>query len=383
MLCMKALKLSFINKHCAGGLLCPSYPDFKKDVYPTLLQILFENKIRYEYHKTDKTFMFPWSRAPLYIFTAEKPIAGPNLAYCLINEYSLMPFDRISEMMRRVRVKSAKCRQRVLAGTPEDKFFWLEDFIESQENAGDFRIVYADTSENTYIDPDYRKELETMLDDEAIKVFASGQIIRIGGDSFYYSFQRKKNVNMSIAEDKDQVIHVGLDFNVGNMSASFSQKIRCGDHYEQHFFDELVLKGDSNTYDICKAIKARYPIERILITCDASGNNRSTAARGNVRSDVGILRTEGFAVRFKSSNVRLRKRQLLLNGLFDKGHIKIHPSCKLLIKDFEKVQQNKKDFAKVKDKDDKLTHLSDGADYVIDYEYKLDFEKRKSTSYYL
>jgi len=381
-LCMKALKLSYINKGYAGGILCPSYSDFKKDVFPTIIQVLEENKVKYRYHKQDKVFMFPWSKAPLYVFTGEKPIAGPNLAYCLINEHSLMQYDRISEMLRRVRIKRAPAPQRVLCGTPEDRYGWLMDWVEAQQAVGNFKIVYADTSENVHIDQNYRKELEALLDDEAMKIFAEGQIVRIGGDYFYYAFSRKRNIDRSVDFLRDHVIHVGLDFNVGNMSATFSHKVEIEHNkYAQHFFDELVLKGDSNTYQMCTAIKARYPSDwkdNLIITCDASGKNRSTSARTNVMNDVGILREAGFEVRLKRANIRMRKRQLLVNGMLSHGLIRISPECKLTIKDLEKVQQNRTDFTKIKDKDNKLTHLSDTIDYVMDYEYSLVTEKQRT-----
>jgi hypothetical protein len=70
-------------------------------------------------------------------------------------------------------------------------------------------------------------------------------------------------------------------------------------------------------------------------------------------------------VLFSTVNPRLRDRQLLINGMMDHERIEVDPKCKLLIRDFAKVKQNKIDFTKLKDKDEKLTHFSDGADYVL------------------
>lgn len=408
-LCMKALKLSYLNKNYAGGYLCPSYASFKKDVYPTFVDILENNGIKYKYHKTDKTFRFPWTKAPLYIFTAEKPIAGPNLAYCLINEYSLIHYDRISEMLRRVRIKNAKFKQKCMAGTPEDLHGWLEEFIENQEEMGNFRIVYADTLENHHIDVDYRKYLESILDEQSLKVFAGGHIVRIGGKYFYYSFDKEKVADATCVKIAGKDIHVGMDFNVGRMTASFSHKLWLSNRWEQHFFDEILLTHENaNTYDLSDSICKRYgdpeivkeatklkgetfhdkwiqldmPVRKaalagMVVTCDAAGKNRSTAAQATVMSDVKILRLYGFNVRLKNSNTRLRKRQLLVNGLLFHGRIKAHPKrCKNLIMDWKNVQQNP-DYTKKKDKDFKLTHFSDGADYVFDFEYKLPQEENR------
>ena len=335
----------------------------------------------YWFHETHKEFRFVWNKRPLYILTAEKPIAGPNLAYCLINEFSLVPWVRINEMIRRVRVKEAKYKQKCLAGTPEDIHGWLEDFVEQQEarnekNPNAFKIVYSDTAENTFIDENYRETLEGLLDEQSLKVFASGQIVRLGGEYFYYAFQRKVNVAPN-TEDKSELVHVGLDFNVGKMAATFSH-LRYIDGKKTLFvFGELLLEGDSDTLKMGRAIITRFGLGRVIITCDASGKSRKTSGR----SDVQTLHSLGFSqeqVRYKAANPRLRERQILVNGLLSHGQIIVDPSCKKTIKDFEKVQQNKVDYSKVKDKDDKLTHLSDGLDYLIDWEFQVNFRRSKT-----
>jgi hypothetical protein len=371
---MKALQLSQLNKGYAGGFLGPSFPEIKKDVIPTFESILEEHRIPFKYHKTEKWFRFPWSKAPLYIFSAEKQIAGPNLAYCLINEFSLMPFVRISEMLRRVRVKNAPHKQRILAGTPEDVHGWLEDFIETQEKLGEekFKIYFGDTDENIYIDDDYGSELESLLDPEALQVFKHGKIARLGGDYFYYSWD-KSNISEDINYIPGEIIHVGLDFNVGNMCASFSHKIKD----RQLFFNELQLKGDSNTEVMGKRISELYPKQDIIITCDASGKNRSTAATQKLMSDVSILKDQNYRVRFKNVNTRLRTRQLLMNGMLYHKRILVNPRCKQLIRDFKGTRQ-KLDFTKDEGSDKSFSHFSDGADYVCDFEHELIINKRKA-----
>jgi len=362
-LCRKALKLSALNAGHSGGFLVPAYSDFSRDVKPEM-EIILEEKMGLQknkhwwFHETRKEYSFIWNRKPLYIFTGEKPIAGPNLAYCLINEFSLIHYDRIKEMLRRVRVKEAPYKQKNLAGTPEDVHGWLEEFIELYDNKPGFRMVHADTKENTFIDDNYRAHLETMLDAQSLKVFASGQIVKIGSDYFYYSFDRSRNIK-PVSYDKDALIYVGIDFNVGKMTASFSHK--NGD--KQRFFDEILLEGNSDTPQLCKAILNRYPKDKIKVRCDAAGNARKTSGS----SDVDTLR-EYFGrenVLFSTVNPRLRDRQLLINGMMAHSRIEVDPKCKLLIRDFEKVKQNKIDFTKLKDKDAKLTHFSDGADYVL------------------
>jgi len=368
-LCMKMLKLSMQNRNIAGGLLAPTYRDFKRDILPTMDDILCDNKIKYKFHKTDHTFIFSWSNKPIYVFSAEKPIAGPNLGFCGINEFSLISFERINEMLRRVRVKNASNPQKILVGTPEDIHGWLEEFIENQEKRGSdkFKIHYGTSRENTHIDDSYSEMLESMLDEQALQVFRDGKIGRIGSDYFYYSFDNKINIDNSIEYNPDAIIHVGLDFNVGKMSASFSHK--HGD--EQLFFDEVFLRGDSNTHTMCKYLVERFPLDKMIITCDAAGRNRQSAASQDLTSDVKVIKEYGLNVRHFSRNPRLRKRQLVVNGMLSKGKIRLHSRCKYTINDLKKTRQ-KDGFTKNEGKDKLLSHFSDGLDYVIMKEHDFD-----------
>jgi len=380
-LCMKLIKLSKLNKGHAGGLLCPSYAMFKKDIYPTFQDIFEKSGIPkgkvWNYNAQDKTYQFIWNNKPLYIFTAENEIAGPNLGYGGINEYSLCPWDRVNQFIRRVRTDSPY-KQKILAGTPEDRHGWLMDYVnmmneQEAKNPGKFKIVFGDTSENAHIDQQYVSTLEYMLDKKALQVFKEGKIIKLSGDLFYYSFDRTKHVKEITDIPRSTQVYANLDFNVGRMTCTFAYKLGP----TVYFFDEFELLGNSDTMQAALEIQKRYG-KGVVLTIDASGKNRKTSGA----SDYQVLIQSGFQannIRFKSQNPRFRERQLLVNGKVDRGEIIISPKCKVLIKDLEQVEQSKLTFEKIKDKDGKLTHASDTLDYFIDYEFSLYLNRNTST----
>ena len=87
-LAFKSFRLSYLNQHINGGLVCPSLASFKKDMLPIYEEILERHNIKYRYHRSEYWFQFPWSKGKLYVATAEKDIKGPNWGYALINEFS-------------------------------------------------------------------------------------------------------------------------------------------------------------------------------------------------------------------------------------------------------------------------------------------------------
>lgn len=381
-LCMKMLRLSYLNKGHAGGLLCPDFPSFKKDILPTFEMIFDENKLikkkHWWYNGQDHTYKFSWNSKPIYIFTGEKDIAGPNLGYGGINEFSLIQWEKINQFLRRIRTVSPY-KQKIMAGTPEDKHGWLQDYVammtvQAEKDQSIFKIVYGDTDENIYIDNNYGQTLEYMLDAKALKVFKEGRIVKISGDLFYYSFNREKNCTHDAAYRTGSTVYANMDFNVGRMTTTFSHK---NGQYDD-FFDEFELLGNSDTRQAAAEIDKRYGKTNVVLTLDASAKNRKTSGA----SDYQILLEYGFGkqnIRFKAQNPRFRERQLLVNGRFDKGLIRINPKCKVLIKDLEQVEQSKLNFEKIKDKAGKLTHASDTLDYFEDYEYTL-YVGRESTN---
>lgn len=378
-LCMKMMQLSELNKDVAGGILCPSYSDYKKDILPTFQQIFEESGLTpyVKINHTDKAIYFPWSKAPLYIFTAEKPIAGPNLGYCGINEFSLIKWERINEMMRRVRVKKAEYSQRCFAGTPEDVHGWFEDYVEKNQDNPLFNFIKGKTTDNEHNDPDYIEHLRSTLDPMQFKLFAEGELVNLNSMAFYYAYTAQNHYPCEFIEG--ETIYINIDFNVGNMTATICHKLNeieiDGKKIRDVslFFDEIVLKEySSDTYAMINEIIARYGKYKhlIKITCDFSGSARKTTGA----PDVVVLR-QVFGhehVRYrKTGNVPLRKRQVLVNGLLSKLKILLNPEkCPTLKKDLKKVRQKADDFIKDKANPD-LTHASDTLDYYCDFEYEI------------
>lgn len=372
-LCMKLIYLSILNKDIAGGCLSPSFPMYRKDILPTFEQIFEENGLTayVKIHRTEHWIKFPWSKAPLYFFTAEKPIKGPNLGWGGINEHSSIPLERIQQFLQRIRVKDAPYRQLCFAGTPEDEYAWLEDFVEKHLASGKLRIINGKTTDNQFNAPEYIEHLKETLDPAAFKLFAEGEMIQLAGNYFYYSYSKDNHTKLEF--DKDFAFYVNIDFNVGNMHATVCQQYtdELGRKVSA-FIDEIVLQhSGADTYAMIDAIKARFfgLTDNMLITCDASGRNKKTTGV----SDVNALKLAfgEDSVRYRSAgNPRLRKRQLLVNGILANGLILVNPKkCPKLNKDLKNVRQ-KEDFTK-DDKNKDLTHASDTLDYYTDFEYEI------------
>ena len=359
-LVMKMLRLSHQNVDVHGGLMCPTLVDFKKDMLPLFEEILDDNMIPYIYNASAYTFKFPWTKGKLYIVSAEKKIRGPNWGYAGINELTLCPLVRYKEVIGRVRVKKARYPQIASVGTPEGLASEYYEYM--IENPGDkFTIIYGDTRDNQMnLNDDYVQNLLDSYDKVMIDAYLKGMWVNMVGNRFYYAYDPDVNDDSEIRQKEDQHIHIAIDFNVEYMTATMWNY----DGRSLTAFDEMVIPDNASTERMAQAFIARgYHPEFCTLYPDTAGKARKTDGR----PDHKVLRDNGFTdLVFRSAAPRFRQRQLHMNNLLDKAIIRINPvKCPTLKKDFMAVEQDKVDFSKIK-KNPKLTHASDGVDYMTD-----------------
>lgn len=359
-LIMKMFQLSKLNKNIAGGFMCPTYTEFTKDVKPLVEEICELQKIPFQYHGQEHYYKFPWSNGKIYVVGATNKIRGPNWGFALINELTLCPLVRYKEVLGRVRVKRARYPQVASVGTPEGMASEYYDYmIESpREN---FRIIYGDTRDNLQnLTKDYVDNLSADYDTVMQDAYIRGLWVNMTGNRFYYAYDPDRNDDLSIEQNPYAAIHIALDFNVENMTATLW-------NYDGKYlkaFGEIVIPDNADTNKMCDAFRAReiHPDDCIIYP-DPAGNARTTKGL----PDNTILRNNGYRnIRVKSKAPGMRQRQLHMNNLLDKGIIKINPkACPTLKKDFLAVEQDVAKLDKIKE-NSKLTHASDGVDYMTD-----------------
>lgn len=364
-LVMKALQLSMLNAPHCGGLVCPDFQEFKKDVLPEMQSILDRNHIPYKYHGSDHYFVFPWSKGKLYVVSADKPIRGPNWAFALINEVTLIPLMKYKEVIGRVRVKRAKLPQICSVGTPEGySSEYYDYFIENPPALmqDKLRIIYGATDDNAdNLHEFYLENLESAYDKKMIQTFRDGLWVNMADNLFYYSYDPRKNHDETITREDWVQFHISMDFNVDPFCAT----VWGYGGFSLQGIEQIELKGSDGfrTENMIQAMVARgYRPNNTIIYPDPAGKARSTKGL----PDVTILRNAGYDVRVKSAAPSFRARQLNVNNLLDKQLIRFHPvRCKGIKKDLEAVSQNILTLEKLKD-NPSLTHFSDGLDYMCD-----------------
>lgn len=164
--------------------------------------------------------------------------------------------------------------------------------------------------------------------------------------------------------NKDETVHIGMDFNVNPMTAVFCH-VR-GDEVFQ--FGEAYLIN-SNTYEMRDHIKERFKVNQCIIYPDSTGKNMESNA---TESDLTILHQAGFKVRAKRSNPRVKERVRAMNSLMMSAdntvryHVNVK-ECPKTVNDFNRVEATDDGRENKKQEEEGLVHISSALGYLVYY----------------
>ena len=178
--------------------------------------------------------------------------------------------------------------------------------------------------------------------------------------AIYYNFDREQNVKT--LKDNNTTLHIGMDFNIDPMSAAVFQI----HNNIINLIDEIVIYS-SNTDELVKEIKTRYPNRQIIVYPDPACRQRKTSAGG--MTDLNILQNAGLTVRVKNAHPQIRDRINAVNSRLkntnDQRMMFIDPKCKNIIRGLERHLY--KEGTTQPDKDSGFDHMNDAIGYAVDY----------------
>jgi hypothetical protein len=171
---------------------------------------------------------------------------------------------------------------------------------------------------------------------------------------FILQYNNSQTANDTIAiQDLDEVV----------VSTPFKETVK---NNVINFIDEIVIYS-SNTDELVKEIKTRYPNRQIIVYPDPACRQRKTSAGG--MTDLNILQNAGLTVRVKNAHPQIRDRINAVNSRLkntnDQRMMFIDPKCKNIIRGLERHLY--KEGTTQPDKDSGFDHMNDAIGYAVDY----------------
>ncbi|MBM5575820.1 terminase [Deefgea sp. CFH1-16] len=304
-----------------AGYFAPTYPHIRDIFYPTVEEVAFDWGLRTTVHESNKEVTIYEGnkyRTTVICRSMERPekIVGFKIGHALIDELDVMVEKKAEQAFRKIIARMRYLMDGLKNGvdvttTPEGFRFTYAQFVRQlaakPELRARFGMIQASTYQNAKNLPaDYIPSLLDSYPAQLIDAYLRGKFVNLTSGAVYPDFCRFKNHSNETIQHGEE-LHIGMDFNVRNMSAVVFV-VRDG---QPLALEEFV--GQRDTTSMAEAIRVKYEHGRHEITIypDASGQNTST--NNSTQSDHDILRKAGFSVMVNLANPAVRDRLNAVN----------------------------------------------------------------------
>lgn len=242
-----------------------------------------------------------------------KMIAGYEVGYSVIDEIDRMPLKQANEAFDSITARNRKPmpfdkNMIDFVCTPEGYKFLYNFFVKNKTD--NKTLIKAKTMDNPFLPNDYIERLKETYTQDKLDAYLNGNFVNMNSLSVY---KYDTKLHGCIHELSEGVMHVGIDFNIGNMSAVIFQ-VKSGIHYAVK-----ELKG-YDTQDMILKLKTLKG--RIVVYPDASANNRKTTGF----TDIQMLRSAGFSIKILSKNPSVKDRINIVNQMLTNNKVKVNIS---------------------------------------------------------
>ena len=319
-------------------------------------------------NKTEKSFTFDNGNVIMCkgLDEPEKIKSIEGITSIWIEEATELNEDDYDQLVLRVRGEKVNYVQFILSFNPIDENHWIKRRLIDTNEATVLHTTYKD---NLFLDNDYVDSLKSLKVTNSLyyQIYCLGEWGVVDtSNKFLYSFDQEVHVRKCVLNE-DLPIKLSFDFNLEPFAVSIYQ---TPDKDTIHVIDKVRL-NNSDIYQVCDHIKAKYPNHFFIVTGDASGKNRTGTTRGKT-SYWYIIRQElqlkDAQIRLRPMNLGLIESRVLCNSALQHKTILIDPSQNELISECKYATVDDKGIL-VKDRAKNANDFFDTFRYMIDVEF--------------
>ena len=381
----KTLKFLTMIPNARIGIYEPTVDLLKRIIYPRFEDIFATSGIKFKLNKSDgiMTIWLPSGKAEIIFRSMDNytRIIGYETHHAILDEIDTLPKDKAFEVWIRVLARNRKkfidpytqkegMNTVGITTTPEGFNFVYELWVKQHKNNPEYELIRGKTADNFFLPADYIDSLKRTYPPQLIRAYLNGEFVNLVGNTVYDGFTRREDIPNNLTEltindwEQSTSIHIGMDFNVGRMSAVTAMKkedpsLNLRQLYAVGEFHNLI-----DTPAMIKAIQRRHPNRTIYIYPDASGRSRKSMDAS--KSDISLLKAAGFRIVAPRKNPPVRERVLSMNTLFldsngERNFFVNATTCPNFIEALEKQVYNSKGDPEKDGKED----INDAAGYLV------------------
>jgi len=336
-------------------------------------------RLGYDYvlNKTAMTITIPeLNNAIYYLDTYSDPnaIVSYEIGHCVIDELDTLKKDQAEFVFRKVAERVRQKANHVcgntisVVSTPDSGItgFCFKKWGTGQYIEDGFHYIRCGTGSNPFLPADYVDQISKQYDPVMLEAMVNGGWVSFNANKIYHFYDRKRHGSERVLCDAD-VVHIGLDFNIGGCCAVVF--VVDGDNITA--CDEFI---SHDTQDFINNL-TRYNNADITIYPDASGNSNRTNAS---ESDVAMIRRAGFTVKHRATNPAVRDRINAVNGLLSHNRLFInHAKCPETATALESQGYNERGEPEKFNTHPAIDDWNDSLGYCISFLYPIRIERPK------
>ena len=336
----------------------PTYRQAKQILWDDLKTKLIACRWVQKINESDLTITLV-NGSKIHLRSADNPdsLRGISIDYLVMDECAMIDHKTWTEVLRPA--LSDRQGHAMFITTPKGRN-WIYDLWQGAHTQHDWKPFSYTTLEGGNVPPEEIEAAREDLDERSFKQEYEASFINYQGQ-IYYNWNPELHLQRRSIDDmpRNEILHVAMDFNIDPLVAAVCRI--TGD--EIHVIDEVYING-SNTYEMAEELKRRYPVNRMYVYPDASGQARKTSSN---TSDHNILRQAGFTLKVKGINPPVKDRLAAVNASLLSGtgqvRLTIDPKCKNVISCISK--QTYKEGTQIPDKSSGHDHLNDALGYLV------------------
>lgn len=342
----------------------PSYRQAKQIAWIKLKKILKDLRWVKNINEAELTVILK-NGSRICLRGADNPdsLRGVGINFLVLDECADIQESAFTEVLRPT-LSDTKGKA-MFIGTPKGMNWFYDLYQRGQDQTEEEWSSYQYTTvQGGWVDQQEIEQAKSDLDSKTYRQEYEATWESYSG--VIYNFSMKENVKKIIPPLDNNIIHIGMDFNLDPMSAVVS--------YIQNdvvnIFDEIQI-WSSNTDEMCQEIHRRYPGKKIFVYPDPASRARKTSAGG--RTDLSILQNAGFICKVMPRHMAVRDRINSVNAKLcsasGKRDIYIDPKCKNMLNSIAK--QTYKEGTTLPDKTQGYDHFTDSLGYKISFLYPI------------
>lgn len=351
-------KLAYPDLNVAYYL--PTFDLVRTIAFPRFCEQLEDMRIKFQLNKTYATLDVKHCGQVIFR-TMDNPerIVGYEVADSLVDELDTLKMEDARAVWNKIlgrnrqKKKDGKINTVAVGTTPEGFRFVYERW--KRLGGPGYELIQAPTSSNARNLPDgYIESLRNTYPSNLLAAYLDGEFVNLTTGSVYPGFDRLLNGTNATIREREP-LHVGMDFNVGNMAAVVFV-VRNGKPFALREFVGLL-----DTPAMITEIKRAFPLHMIIIYPDSNGKSR--ASNNASVSDIALLRQAGFNVIATTQNPAVKDRIISMNKVIDSRDLKVSiDGCPLFTEALEKQSYTDKGEP---DKTSGFDHLNDAGGYCV------------------